>query len=132
MLALQGKFARFRVVVAAALVGATCFYFIQNAYPTGGFARDLFGVAAIALVGIIASLSFAKEAQRKYLLTLGVMVAIMFMFVCSLKLYLKHTLVLCYSATKVCEYDGDDTKPHVHDSNHATWAELAKKYWENY
>jgi len=70
-----------------------------------------------------------KAAQRKYLFTLGVMVAIMFMGVYTLKFHLKNLLVASYSAIKVSDDDGEFSKP---DPNHLTWSERAKKYWENY
>ena len=88
----QGKFARLEVVVAATLVGAACFYFIHNAYPKGGFIRDLLGITTVTLVGIIVSRAMGKESQRRYLLTLSAVAAIMFITVFALKHSLKYIL----------------------------------------
>jgi hypothetical protein len=132
MLTLQDKFARPAVVVTTMVVGVTGLYYIQNAYPKGGFFRDLLGIAAIALVGSIVAMALEKAALRRYFCTLIVVVAIMLISVCSLKLGLKNVLVECFSATKFAVLNRDPSIPSADPPHYVDVTKDAREYWNNY
>ena len=122
------------VVVAEMLViGSASLYFIQQAYPDGGFVRDLLAVTITGLVSSAFSVTLEKTARREYLVMLTVIIALLLLTVCWVKLSLKETLATTFDAVKLSVVKAGT--PITTDSCNKYNAELQqqwREYWKNY
>lgn len=123
------------VVVAEILViGSASIYFIQQAYPGGGFVRDLLEITIAGLVSSLFSFTLEKTARRKYLVKLSVMVALFLFTVCWVKLSLKSALAEAFGAVKLSVVkEGTPIDPSDGNFKYDTEAQQQwQEYWKNY
>ena len=122
------------IVALIFVVGGTSIYFIQQAYPGGGFVRDLLAITIAGLVSSLFSFTLEKTARRKYLVKLSVMVALFLFTVCWVKLSLKSALAEAFGAVKLSVVKkGTPIDPSDGNFEHDTEAQQQwQEYWKNY
>lgn len=123
------------VVFAEMLViGSASLYFIQQAYPGGGFIRDLLVITIAGLVTSLFSFTLEDSARRKYLVNLSVIVALFLFTVCWVKLSLKSALAEAFGAVKVSVVkEGTPIYPSDGNFKYDTEAQQQwQEYWKNY
>lgn len=131
---MRQKFSVKSVVVIAEMlvIGSASLYFIQQAYPGGGFIRDLLAITIAGLVASLFSFTLEDSAKRKYLLRVSALVALLLLTACWVKVSFKTTLAYACSVLRFDVSNGDPLDPSTADPNFIPEQEKWTKYWQNY